>query len=147
MRNRVLRAWFYFRTGHGGYLSLGVSLVQFLFVAALYLQRIPEFAGLHLAELAVIFIVPYAMIAVFTGWVHTKKQMNTDAGISALQNPFLYKIMPGKEEKIGYPATLLNLQVLKQFVTTFNMMTPEIEAKFDQIEGLIKNLLEGKVIK
>ncbi len=143
----VLRAWYYFRVGQSGYLSLIVGLIQFLFVATLYLQRIPAFADLHFSELAIIFLIPYGLGAVITGYVHTKKQTNIDTAIAALQNPFLYTIMPGKESRIGYPMMLLNLEVQKRFLKTLNMMDKDLEAEFDQMEELVKGLLSGKKLE
>lgn len=104
-----LRGWYYFRVGQSAYLSLVVGLVQFLFVATLYLQRIPAFADLHFTELAILFLVPYGVLAVGTGYVHTKKQMDTDNMIASLQNPFLVNM----ERQIGEIEKLLR-QLLEE---------------------------------
>jgi hypothetical protein len=133
--------------GQSGYLSLAVGLLQFLFVATLYLQRIPAFSDLHFYELAIIFLVPYALGAVGTGYVHTKKQMNTDNLLATVQNPFLYMLTPGKEARIAYPMMLLNLEVQRRFCKLEDMMDEKLEHEFDQMEQLIRKLLAGEALK
>jgi hypothetical protein len=139
----VQRSWYFFRVGYSSYLSLAVGIVQFLFVASLKLQQIPAFANLHFFELAILFLVPSVLASVATGYIHTKKQMNTDAAIASLQNPFLYTLMPGKEARVGYPAMFLNLQVQRKLVVAFKLMTPDLEVQFDKMESLVKQLIAG----
>ena len=141
------RLWFYFRIGNGNYLGLFISLVQFLLISALYVQKIPEFTGVHLYELAGIFVVPYSIASVLIGWMHKRKQMETDTMISALSNPYLFRIQPGKEEKIQIPLTLLNLRVQKAFMQKLGIMTPELSRDFDSFESLLTRLLSGEEIR
>lgn len=143
----LYRAWLYFRFGHGGYLSLAIALVQFLLVGALYLQRIPGLAQIHLGELAAIFIVPYGILAVMIGWLHKRHQMTTDTEIAMLSNPYLFKIMPGKEEKLMIPLSILGLKVQKIWLENSGLMTPELEKDFADLGNLLARLRSGEEVK
>jgi hypothetical protein len=143
----VLRGWYYFRVGVSGYISMAFTIVNFLFVSTLYFHTVPALANLRLIELAPAEIALYTLGGVVTGYLHTKKQMNTDNQIATLQNPFLYSIVPGKETLISYPALKLNLEVSKRFARKEGIMDKDLEEQFSQMESLIKRLLAGEALK
>lgn len=145
MKSYILRGWFYYRVGQSAYISLFLGLVSFLLIGTLYLHTF--FPDFHFWQLAVLVIVPDTIGAIGIGIVHVKKQLNTDNFLATLQNPFLYSLLPGKEAKIGYPATLLNLKVMRRFCEVEDMMDEELRQEFDQIESRIKDLLDGKKIE
>ena len=141
------RLWFYFRTGYGSYVSLALGVIQFLLIGALYIQRIPELSSLHFSELIALFMVPFIAVSIVMGLLHTRHQMRTDTMLSALQNPFMFRIAPGKEEKISIPMTILGLKVQRLFLEQLGIMTKELELEFDGLGELLNRLSSGEEIR
>jgi hypothetical protein len=143
----LYRLWFYFRTGHGAYLATGISLLQFLLVGAIYLQKFPGLTDLHLTDLAVVFLIPYGVVAVMVGWLHKRHQMQTDTQIAVLSNPYVFRIQPGKEEKISYPMTLFGLKIQRIWMEKYDLMTDDLRKEFDNFEVMLKRLMAGEEIR
>lgn len=141
------RAWFYFRIGYGTYLAFVVNIIQFLLIGTLYVQRIPEFAGIHLTVLAAIFVLPFSIASIIIGVLHTRRQMRTDIVLSTLQSPYLFRVTPGKEEKLSIPLTILGLKIQRAWAEKIGMMTPELEADFNRFEEMLKVLASGGEVR
>lgn len=72
----VWRLWFYFRRGHGSYLSFFVSLVTFVVVAyQLSISNVPVLKSIfpNMWIFAVAFAALYGVITVLIGWQDMKK--------------------------------------------------------------------------
>ena len=89
---RGLRYWAYFRRGHGIYLALLISFLNFLVIQyRLLIQQAPALSGLFhgLAEFAAAFTLIYAVAATLIGWIDYKRgSVAVDNVLIAQASPF-----------------------------------------------------------
>jgi hypothetical protein len=142
------RFWYYFRVGYGTYLTFvlgyGSTLVTVYYLA---IKNVPDLLAifpkfLPFAGLATIVGAP---LSVAIGWIHLKrsKLYSSELDISTEANPYNYKITPGINTEVLYPAYVEILHVLRKLAET-NMLLNESE--LEHIEALEKKfdlLLKG----
>jgi hypothetical protein len=139
------RLWYYFRLGHGSYMSLVIGLVQFLIIAyALFLQRFPIFSGVHFSEFAVSFSILYAVGSVIIGWAHRRVQMSTEADIAVVTNPYIFKITPGKEPGLFIPLQMFTLEMQRVLMVKLGVLTPKMEKEFDYWMQKLQAYMNGE---
>jgi len=92
MKNRLIRIWIYFRTGHGTYLVLTLGFLNFIVLQfRLLVSAIPSLSAFfpHLVYFAVFFIVTYVPLAIILGWMDYKKgSIVMDSVLRAEISPF-----------------------------------------------------------
>ena len=92
MKNRLIRIWIYFRTGHGTYLALTLGFLNFIVLQfRLLVSAIPSLSAFfpHLVYFAVFFIVTYVPLAIILGWMDYKKgSIVMDSVLRAEISPF-----------------------------------------------------------
>ena len=92
MKSRLLRYWCYFRRGHGTYLMLAVSFLNFVVIQyRLLISYIPFLRGMFsgLTEFAVSFAVSYIIVCVLVGWWDYKRGgVIVDSTLITKANPY-----------------------------------------------------------
>ena len=92
----VQRRWYEFRLGHSTYLSLFLSLTNFLLIAYNFLvSQVPILSELFSSILvfAVLFVIVYVPFTSYVGHLHTRKQLSTDFIVSGARNPYYAAIL------------------------------------------------------
>ena len=72
----VWRIWYYFRRGHGNYLSFFMSLGTFTIVSyKLLIEKMPMMEGIfnNMTVFLLIFIICYGILTVIIGWQDMKR--------------------------------------------------------------------------
>ena len=141
------RTWFYFRLGHGNYLSLAIGMANFVTIQyVLFLQRFPFFTWLSLWSFTLLFISGYGVLAILSGWLHKRKQLAVETVVSIIQNPYTYQITPGKEAEVLYPIVELGLKTNKLLLSHLGLLDEEIETEMDRLLVKIGRLRRGEWI-
>jgi len=87
-----MRYWVFFRMGHGTYLALGLSFLNFIVLQyRLLIENIPalQSAFPHLKSFGIIFVLIYVPIAIVIGWLDYRKgSVTTDSVLRVEANPF-----------------------------------------------------------
>src|SRR5215467_9434990 len=136
--NRLLfRAWFYFRTGYGTYISLPVGIASNLVV--LYALAIVGNKYLHpifpsLTFFAVISIIVFFPVGAILGLYHMKRTpaFAADASVQTESNPYVYKIIPGKEQEVLYPLLALIGRGLVKVLDNQKAMSSDERREFEE---------------
>ena len=111
MNTQLLRWWSYFRRGHGVYLALAVSFMNFITLQyRLFIEYIPFLKNIftHILFFAVIFFVFYTIIAVFIGkWDYTRGAVIIDSTLQAKASPLAWDTVE---------ASILEAEAIKLFI-------------------------------
>ena len=112
----IFRSWFYLRVGYGTYIAFLIGFVSNIIV--IYKLAIADTSLVsifpHLTEFTVVAIVIASPISVIIGLFHMRRTAAyaADASVSMEANPYVYKIVPGKEREVTVPLSILTARVL-----------------------------------
>ena len=132
-RRLLFRAWYYFRIGYGVYLTFVLGFVSTIVtVYYLAINNIPllkiVFPSFWIfSVLAIAIGVP---LAVFSGYFHFKRTRaySSEVDIATESNPYLFKIVPGKEKEITVPSAIANIDLNLAMARKLGVLTPEMES-------------------
>jgi len=90
------RRWQEFRWGHGIYLTLFLSFMNFLLISYRFLIEYVSslkflFPRLHIYAAAALLV--YIPLAIIVGHLHRKRQLKTDISMVMEQNPYIMEIL------------------------------------------------------
>jgi len=135
IKNKLYRAWFYFRTGFSIYLSLPITIIG-LVTTTYYLipfikYIIPDYPFFILLATAIIFPLGIAF-----GYYHYKRTdlYKTEQTINAETNPYMVNKIP----QVNIAFWIAYVQLLKKF----NIPTDDIEKIINDSGGLIETKWE-----
>ncbi len=145
------RSWFYFRVGYGTYLALllGYSgnivvLYKLAVIDNKYLT--PYFSSLALFTLVGLAVsVPTAILL---GLLHVKRTgaYAADASLSTESNPYVYKLIPGKEREVFLPLMVLTAKGLAKVMREQNALSPQEKEEFDKVLAKADSLIRGQMV-
>lgn len=149
--NRIIyRAWFYFRVGYSTYLALLVGIASNLLL--FYKLGIQDIDLLHdwftsLTLFAITAILILLPVSIGAGLYHMKRTgaYAADAAVSAEQNPYAYKAIPGKEQQVLYPILALTLKGLVK-VLEKQPVTEEEKQEFEKALEKTNRLIQGEPV-
>ncbi len=150
--NRLLfRAWFYFRIGYGTYISLPVGIASNLVV--LYELAIINNKLLHpifpsLAFFAILAVVVFFPGGALLGLFHMKRTpaFAADASVQTEANPYVYKIIPGKEQEVLYPLIAMTAKGLARVLENQESITSEEKREFEEALSKANALIQGQPV-
>ena len=115
------RRWTEFRWGSDIYLHYFPTLIVFILVFYRdFIEYVPSLKSVfpHLIHWTIPTVCIYALLGVIIGhFVHRKKQLPTEQALYLLSNPYIYKIIPGKEKDVFVPAYKTALAILRRQAT------------------------------
>jgi len=147
----IFRAWFYFRQGYNLYLAflLGFSsnvvvLYRLGIMDNKYLSPIFPSLGIF-AVIGVLVAVPIGILA---GLYHMKRTgaFAADASVATESNPYVYKIVPGKEREVFLPLWVLTVRSLAKMLEQQNTMSADERKELEEILSKANELLEGRYV-
>lgn len=151
--------WYYFRMGHGMYLSFPIGFLGFVVVVyQLALKQIPVFADLHMWGFTLIFGAVYGLAAASVGMIHLRTQSWTETEIAAPQTPYAYKMLPfGKEAKLGMPSSLTNIKIQLRMLQWMDSVSKKLDIEMPEFSEfkddltkyrkMTETLLEGGEVR
>jgi len=69
-----------------------------------------------------------------------------DASISMESNPYVYKIVPGKEQEVFLPLMILTAKGLSRVMEQERILTSEEKNEFDKVLAKAETLLAGQQV-
>ena len=140
--------WYYFRMGHGMYLSFPIGFLGFVVVVyQLALKQIPLFAYLHLWGFTLIFGTVYGLAAAGVGFVHIRTQNWTEAEVAAPQSPYEYKMKPfGREGKLGIPSSLTGLKIQIRMLEWMDQVSRRLDIEMPEFAEFNEELKTYKIM-
>jgi hypothetical protein len=145
----LYRSWFYFRTGYNLYLAFLIGfasniVVLFKLGVADNKYLAPLFPSLTVFTiLGLLVAVP---VGVFTGLYHMKRSgaYAADASVSLEANPYIYKVLPGKEQEVFLPLWVLTVKGLAKMLDQERTMTAEERKEMETLLEKANALLKGQ---
>ena len=144
---RMGREWFYFRVGHGTYLSFFVSFSQWIVVLfSLYVAQsslkslFPSLLGFALT-----FGVIYVAAARTAGYIHYKKSpfYRGEQEIAVESSPWAYKLQPGRELTLQ-PYNVLSAELTFRMADKFELWpSPQERREYLEYLRLLRFLKDG----
>lgn len=112
------------RIGHGYYLAFLLAGSNFIIISYEFVvRRLPFIAELSLPLYATLFITLYGIIVLFIGRWHRQHQFKTEQAVMLEEQPYIYRMQPGKEKVISYPLQLTSLEIMRRTCERLDNLT------------------------
>lgn len=87
-------------------------------------------------------------IGIFAGLYHMKRTgaFAADASVATESNPYVYKVVPGKEREVFLPLWILTLRGLAKMLDQQKTTTPDERKQLEDILNKANALLEGQYV-
>jgi len=141
----IFRSWFYLRVGYGIYIAFLIGFVSNIIV--IYKLAIADTSLVsvfpHLTEFAILAVVIASPLSVIIGLYHMRRTaaFAADATVSMEANPYVYKIIPGKEREVTIPLSIMTARVLLKLAG--DKLTPEEKQELEEVLTKADKLLLG----
>jgi hypothetical protein len=147
----LFRSWFYFRTGYNTYIAFFIGFSSNVIV--IYKLGIsenkflgPYFGSLTLfAILALLVLIP---VSIATGLYHMKRTgaYAADASVATESNPYIYKVLPGKEQEVFLPLWMMTVRGLARLLEQEKTMTADEKRELEDTLSKATALLQGQFV-
>ena len=147
----IFRAWFYFRQGYNLYLAFIIgfaSNIVVLFKLGIQGNHYLEWLFPSLTVFIIVGLGVAIPLGIVTGLYHMKRTaaFAADASVSTEANPYMYKLIPGKERDVFLPLWVQMARNLAKLLEKQNTMTPEDQKELQKILNKADALLEGQYV-
>lgn len=147
----MFRAWFYFRIGYATYLSFLLSFASnIVLIYALALKGIPSVDAIfsHLYIFAIVALAIIVPSSIGVGLYHMKRTgaFAADAMVSMESNPYIYRVVPGKEQEVVIPLMIATAKGMIRMLERQNTLSDTEKKEFQELLGKANKLLEGQPI-
>jgi hypothetical protein len=145
------RFWYYFRIGYATYLTFLLGYASTLItVYYLAIKNLPALLAVFpdFVPFAILATVVGGPLSVAVGWIHLKRSRlySSELDISTEANPYNYKITPGINTEVLFPAYVEMLRVLRKFAEN-NALLKESELEhMEELEKKFEFLLKGGTV-
>jgi hypothetical protein len=144
----LFRSWFYLRVGYGTYIAFLIGFVSNIIVIyKLAIADTPLVSVFpHLTEFAAIAVVIASPISVVIGLFHMRRTaaFAADASVSTEANPYVYKIVPGKEREVTVPLSILTARVLLKLAE--DKLTADEKSELEAVLAKADRLMLGQSV-
>ena len=146
----LYRAWFYFRIGYGTYLAFFVGFASnIVIIYALAIKPTPILFSYfrNLWQFTLVALVVAVPISVLVGLFHMKRTgaFAADASVSLEANPYIYKVLPGKEQEVFLPLMIATARGIAKVLENQKSLTLDQKQEFEDILDKAEKLLGGQV--
>ena len=144
----IFRSWFYLRVGYGIYIAFLIGFVSNIIV--IYKLAIADTSLVsvfpHLTEFAILAVLIASPLSVIIGLYHMRRTaaFAADATVSMEANPYVYKIIPGKEREVTIPLSIMTARVLLKLAG--DKLTPEEKQELEEVLAKADKLLLGHCV-
>jgi len=144
----LFRSWFYLRVGYATYIAFLIGFVSNIIV--IYKLAIADTSLVsifpHLTEFVVIVAILASPLSIIIGLFHMRRTaaFAADASVSTEANPYVYKIVPGKEQEVTFPLSILTARVLLKLAG--DELTVEEKQEIEAVLRKADKLLTGQSV-
>ncbi len=155
--NLLYRSWFYFRMGYSTYIAFfigffgNIVVIYKLAVEPVILSNnypilqslFPRLTTFMAATL--IITVP---ASIYIGLYHMKRTgaYATETSVAVESNPYVYKVLPGKEQEVFLPLMILTARGLTKIMEQQHTFTTDERKEFETVLSKASKLLAGQVV-
>jgi hypothetical protein len=147
----LFRSWFYFRTGYNTYIAFFIGFASNIIV--IYKLGISEnkFLGPYFASLtffAILALIVLIPVSIATGLYHMKRTgaYAADASVATESNPYIYKVLPGKEQEVFLPLWMMTVRGLARLLEQEKTVTPDEKRELEDTLSKATALLQGQFV-
>ena len=112
----VFRAWFYLRIGYGTYIAFFVGFASSVVVIYKLAVVDTPYGTLfpHLSIFALAAVLVASPVSALIGYLHMRRTgaYAADASVQLESNPYIFRLVPGKEEEVFLPLSVLTAKAL-----------------------------------
>lgn len=150
-RRFLWRSWFYFRAGYGTYIALLMGYagnIVVLYKLGVVGNHFLEGFFTSLTVFTVFGVLVSVPFAILLGLAHFKRTgaYSADASLSTEANPYVYKLVPGKEREVFFPLMVLTAKGLAKVMLEQNVLSPSEKQEFDSILAKADSLIQGEMV-
>ncbi len=147
----LFRAWFYFRQGYNLYLAFFIGFASNIVVLfRLGISDNKYLSGIFpsLTVFTVVGLLVAVPVGIFAGLYHMKRTgaYAADASVATEANPYIYKVVPGKEREVFLPLWILTVRGLARMLDQQKTMTAEDRKELEDLLNKANSLLEGEYV-
>ena len=145
LERMLFRAWFYLRIGYGTYIAFFIGFASNVIViyklAVVDTPLQPIFP--HLSQFTIIAILVAAPVSALIGLLHMRRTgaYAADASVSTESNPYIFRIVPGKEQEVFLPLSVLTAKALLKL--TGKELSPDERRDFEEVLAKAEKLNAG----
>ncbi len=147
----LFRAWFYFRQGYNLYLAFLIGFASNIVV--LFRLGVEPNTPLHsifpsLGIFTAVGLLVAIPVGILAGLYHMKRTgaYAADASVATEANPYIYKVVPGKEKEVFLPLWILTARALARMLDQQKTMSVEERKELEDILNKANSLLEGEYV-
>ena len=148
LERMLFRAWYYLRIGYGTYIAFfigfasNVIVIYKLAVVDTPLQAVFP----HLSTFTIIAVLVAAPLSSLIGLLHMKRTgaYAADASVSTESNPYIFRIIPGKEQEVFLPLSVLTAKALLKLAG--NELTLDERREFEAVLSKAEKLSSGHAV-
>ena len=145
----LFRSWFYFRTGYSTYIAFFIGFASNIVVIYELAVKNNATFGQYFPRLTIFTIIALAItipLCVSLGLYHMKRTgaFAADASVSLESNPYVYKLVPGKEQEVFLPLWILTVKGLAKLLDQQRTMTTEERKEMENLLEKSNALLQGQ---
>jgi hypothetical protein len=147
----LFRAWFYFRTGYSLYLAFPIGFASSIVV--LYRLGVTDNKYLvavfpSLTIFTIVGLLVALPLGILAGLYHMKRTgaYAADASVATEANPYMYKLIPGKEKEVFLPLWIITVRGLTKMLDQQKTTTPEERKELEDLLNKATALLEGQYV-
>jgi hypothetical protein len=147
----LFRAWFYFRQGYNLYLAFLIGFASNLVVLFRLGVSDNKYLSAIFPSLTVFTIVGLLVavpIGILAGLYHMKRTgaYAADASVATEANPYIYKLVPGKEKEVFLPLWILTVRGLAKMLDQQKTMTSKEREEMEDLLNKASALMEGQTV-
>jgi len=141
----LYRSWFYLRVGYSTYIAFLIGFAANVIV--IYKLAVADTILLsvfpRVSVFAIITVLVAAPISVVIGLMHMRRTgaYAADASVTTESNPYVYKVIPGKEQEVILPLSILTARGLLKMAGSD--LTADEKREFEKVLAKADKLLAG----
>ena len=144
----IFRSWFYLRVGYATYIAFFIGFLSSITVIYKLAIADTPLVSLfpHLTEFAIVAIIISSPISVVIGLLHMRRTaaFAADASVSTEANPYVYKIVPGKEREVTIPLSILTARILLKLAA--DRLSSDEKLELEAVLAKADKLLMGQSV-
>src|SRR2546428_9354875 len=145
LERTLFRAWYYLRIGYGTYIAFfigfagNIIVIYKLAVVDTPLQEVFP----HLSTFTIIAVLVAAPVSALIGVLHMRRTgaYAADASVSMESNPYIFRIIPGKEQEVFLPLSVLTAKALIKLAG--DQLSPDERGEFEAVLAKAEKLSTG----
>ena len=138
------------RQFYSAYIALFIAISNWITIQyRLVLENAPILSGIfsNMWTFLIVAVIVFSIISVLGGhYIHRKRQFRIEQELAVEENPYLYRIMPGKEKELLIPVLMLQLEGLEDLLRQNNSLTNEKKMQFQNFKTELLKLAQGRSI-